>query len=769
MLEFQHIFSKGSGDLGCFSEIKHKINTGDERPVKQPMRRTPIGFEKEEEENLKLMLETGVISESSSDWASAPVLVRKKDGSVRYCVDFRCLNDKTVKDLFPLPSISQCLDQLSGNMYFSTLDMASGYWQIEIDEQDRHKTAFITKFGLFEHRRMAFGLCNAPATFQRVIQLVLRGLTWDKILAYLDDVIVLGKNFQDHIKNLRTTFERFAKYNLKLKPKKCVLFQTETTFLGRIVSSEGVGVNPNNIEKVKNWPIPKSVKDVEKFLGFLNYHREHIRDYAKITSVLYELKGSKAIFNWQGKHQEAFEDLIGKLTTAPVLAYPNSDDMFILDTDASDHSIGAVLSQVQDGTERVISYGSFVLTPEQRKYCVTRKELLAVVRFTRQYRHYLLGRKFLVRTDHNSLTWLLRFKYIEGQLARWLAELSQFDMTVIHRPGVRHGNADALSRVTDDIPFCDCYRAGSDPNSLPCAGCKYCLRAHNQWSRFSEEVDDVVPLAVRTVNLVKPVSRSVPWITGYTTREMSEIQSSDPCLGKLIAWILSEKEPEQRELYLGSPAVKHFYICRKQLLYKDGLLYYKWKEEAGDRFLLMVADKLKQEVMSLNHDIPLSGHMGIAKTLARVKQSFMWYNLRKDVELFVKSCSECNKNKKANVKAKAALGQFHAGSPLERVHIDILGPFTPSSKGNQYVVMIVDQFTKWLECFPLPHQSAEEVARCVVDGFISRFGCPLEIHTDQGKNFDGNLFASVCELLHIVKKRTTPYRPCSNGQVERYN
>ena len=161
--------------------------------------------------------------------------------------------------------------------------------------------------------------------------------------------------------------------------------------------------------------------------------------------------------------------------------------------------------------------------------------------------------------------------------------------------------------------------------------------------------------------------------------------------------------------------------------------------------------------------------MGIVKTLARIKQSFMWYNMKKDVELFVKSCSECNKNKKANVKAKAALGQFHAGSPLERVHIDILGPFTPSSKGNQYVLMIVDQFTKWLECFPLPHQTAEEIAKCVVDGFISRFGCPLEIHTDQGKNFDGNLLASVCELLHIIKKRTTPYRPCSDGQVERYN
>ena len=210
-----------------------------------------MGFEGEEEENLKLMLDIGIITESSSDWASAPVLVRKRDGTVRYCVDFRSLNTKTVKDLFPLPSISHCLDQLSGNMYFSTLDMASGYWQIEIDEKDCHKTAFITKYGLFEHKRMAFCLCNAPATFQRVIQFVLRGLTWSKILAYLDDVIVLGKDFADHLSNLRLTFGRFRKYNLKLKPKKCNLFHTETTFLGRVVSAKGVAVNPENIEKVQ--------------------------------------------------------------------------------------------------------------------------------------------------------------------------------------------------------------------------------------------------------------------------------------------------------------------------------------------------------------------------------------------------------------------------------------------------------------------------------------------------------------------------------------
>ena len=765
LLKYQDIFSKGSHDIGCFKEIKHTIDTGTERPVKHPMRRTPMGFEGEEEENLKQMLDIGVISESSSDWASAPVLVRKRDGSVRYCVDYRSLNAKTVKDLFPLPSISQCLDHLSGNRYFSTLDMASGYWQIEIDEKDQHKTAFITKYGLFEHKRMAFGLCNAPATFQRVIQFVLRGLTWTKTLAYIDDVIVLGKDFTDHVTNLELTFQRFRQHNLKLKPKKCSLFHTETTFLGHVVSFEGVAVNPDNITKVKKWPIPQSVKDVEKFLGFVNYHRDHIQDYAGLTSILYKLTGSKATFEWQENHQEAFDTVKEKLVNAPILAYPNATDVFILDTDASGTAIGAVLSQLQDGDEKVISYGSYVLTPEQRKYCVTRRELLAVIRFTRQFRHYLLGRKFYLRTDHNSLTWLLRFKYIEGQLARWLEELSQFDMIVQHRPGNRHRNADGLSRIPDETSFCNCYQAGVDLADLPCQGCKFCTRAHQQWSRFESDVDDVVPLAVRTAS----VSPDVQWILSYTEEELSKLQQNDPCLKKLIVWLQTDITPSQRELSLCSPAVKYFYLNRSRLSYQNNLLWYSWKDVIGEKQLLVVPECLKQEVLSLNQDIPLTGHMGIAKTLLRIRKSFIWYKMSRDVELFVKSCQVCNRSKKAKTKAKAGLGQYHVGSPLERVHVDILGPFTPSTKGNQYVLMIVDQFTKWLECFPLPHQNAEETARCMVDGFISRLGCPVEIHTDQGKNFDGKLFATVCDLLQITKTRTTPYRPCSNGQVERYN
>ena len=539
-IEYSDIFATCDTDLGCFDAVKHRIDTGNARPIKQRMRRTPIGFEKEEEKHLKSMLDSGVIRPSASDWSSPPVLVRKKDGGVRWCIDYRALNNVTIKDVFPLPLIEECLDTLSGTKYFSTLDMASGYWQIEIDEPDRHKTAFITKYGLYEHTRMGFGLCNAPATFQRAVQLVLRGLTWKDVLAYLDDIIVLGTDFQHHLENLEKVFKRFRQHNLKLKPRKCVLFQTEVKFLGKIVSKEGVAVNPDNIKAVNTWPTPKSTKDVEKFLGFVNYHRDHIKDYAKISGCLYGLTG-KNEFNWKQEHTDAFRHLQKALTSAPVLAYPTPDDHFILDTDASDHSIGSELIQIQDGVEKVISYGSFILTPEQRKYCTTRKELLAVVKFTRQFRHYLLGRQFTLRTDHNSLTWLTRFKLIEGQLARWLEELSQYNMVIVHRPGKKHTNADGLSRIPDEEETCNCYHAGSTLDTLPCGGCRYCKRAHEQWSRFEDDVDDVVPLAVRVLEQTE--TNPTYWGPSLSKTELRSAQLEDPDLLKIITWLESNQDP----------------------------------------------------------------------------------------------------------------------------------------------------------------------------------------------------------------------------------
>jgi len=256
--------------------MKHRISTSDEEPVQERLRQTPMRFVGEEESALKKMLDGGIIQPSSSEWASAPVLVRKKDGSVRYAIDYRKLNAKTIKDNYPLPLIAECLDSLQGSLWFHGLDLAAGYWQVVLDPKDAHKTAFVTKYGLFEYNRMPFGLCNAPATFQRVMHLVLRGLGWKQVLVYLDDVVVLGSSFKESLLNLKTTLQRFRKHTLKLKPKKCQLFQKEVKFLGRIVSSDGVKVSDEHIRCVRDWQTPRNAVELTKFLGFINYHREFI-------------------------------------------------------------------------------------------------------------------------------------------------------------------------------------------------------------------------------------------------------------------------------------------------------------------------------------------------------------------------------------------------------------------------------------------------------------------------------------------------------------
>lgn len=368
IISYQEVFAKNDFDMGSFNgEIQHRIDTGNAKPIRQKLRRTPLCFEKEEKEHLDHMLEKGIIAPSSSDWASSPVLVRKKDGSLRYCIDFRGLNKVTTKDAFPLPNMNDCLESLKGSYFLSTLDMQAAYWNITVHRDDKHKTAFITKYGLFEHNRLPFGLCNSPATFSRIIQLVLQGLTWTECLAYLDDILVLGFDFEDHLEKLGHVLARFKQYNLKFKPKKCHFFQKEVKFLGRIVNGNGVMITPENIETMKNWPEPKNVKELESFLGFMNYHRDHVRNFAEYVEPLHKLVSKKSEYKWTDQHQEAFKNLKDSFLYATLLHHPDPDEMFILDTDASDKCIGAELSQVQDGIEKTICFASKVLTPQQRK------------------------------------------------------------------------------------------------------------------------------------------------------------------------------------------------------------------------------------------------------------------------------------------------------------------------------------------------------------------------------------------------------------------
>ena len=759
--EFATIFSKSDTDLGHFKAVYHRIITRNNDPIKARIRRTPIHFEAEEGANLKKMLDAGVITESCSEYAHPVCLVRKKDGSVRWCIDTRVLNSYTVKDRFPLPKIEQCLDTLCGNRYFSTLDIASGYWQIEIAPEDQKKIALITKYGLFEHKMMCFGLCNGPATFQRAMQFVLSGLLWDKALCYLDDVISLGSDFESALANLREFFGRFREHNLKMKPKKCVLCQEQVEYLGRLVSYEGVTVRSEHLQVIRDWPLPTTKQELQSFLGFANYHREYVKDYSVVVEVLQQLvnNSKSGPIQLAQCHLDAIENIREKLCNAPIFPYPNPDYTFILDCDASSIAIGCELLQIVDGKERVIAFGSYSLTPAQRRYCTTRKELLAVIRFTRQFRHYLLGRNFIVRTDHNSLTWLMSFKNIEGQLARWMEELSQFDMSIVHRAGKLHANADALSCIPDELEYCPNYQSGVALSKLPCYSaenpCKFCTRAEEKWSHFDEDVDYVVPLSVRKVTVTPDIPNGSPnfWFPGYDQGEIRREQMDDPELNVIIGWLESKAELTQGDISLQSPAVKHYCLMRDQLVFKDGVMFYRWEDCLECRFLLIVPDSLQAEVLHMNHDSRDSGHLGQRNTYLRIKKSFYWFRMNSSVYHYVRTCAKCSTNKKPRRRRRAKLGQYHVGAPMDRVMIDILGPLSKTPHGKMVIIMLIDQFTKWIECFPLPDQSAELVAKTIVDEFFTRMGTPLEIHSDKGSNFVSNLFSTLCVLLQITTRQ----------------
>jgi hypothetical protein len=303
---------------------------------------------------------------------------------------------------------------------------------------------------------MPFALCNAPATFERLMETVLRGLTYESCLVYLDDVIVIGSTFEEHLLNLRKVFERFRDARLKLNPGKCHLLQREVKYLGHIVSPEGISTDPEKLKAVREWPAPKDKHEVRSFLGLCTYYRRFISGFANIAKTLTKLTEQKKIFQWTPGAETAFQTLKGALCTAPVLAYPQPGERFIVDTDASNFGIGGVLSQVQDGQERVIAYYSQTLNKAEKNYCVTRRELLAIVRTLEHFHKYLYGQPFYLRIDHSALIWLMSFKNLEGQTARWIQRLQEYNFTSEHRQGRRHNNADALSRrpCQDECAHC---------------------------------------------------------------------------------------------------------------------------------------------------------------------------------------------------------------------------------------------------------------------------------------------------------------------------
>ncbi|KRX51502.1 Retrovirus-related Pol polyprotein from transposon, partial [Trichinella sp. T9] len=716
--------SRGEADLGRTSLVKHRIETGGAQPVKLPPRRLPQAQREVVDRLIREMLHAGVIETASGPWSSPVVLVRKKDGSPRFCVDYRRLNAITRVDAQPLPRIDDTLDALAGSQWFSTLDLASGYWQVEVAEPDREKTAFSTPMGLFQFRVMSFGLCNAPATFQRLMENALRGLTFKGCLVYLDDIIVYGRTEEEHLERLEGVLSRLQSVGLKIKPEKCQLMRQSVRYLGHIVTQHGVSTDPEKTAAVQEWPTPRCVREVRQFLGLASYYRRFVRNFAGVANPLHALTRKGEKWRWGPKEEEAFARLKDALVSPPILCHPDFDRTFLVDVDASEDAIGAVLSQQgEQGPPGVVAYASRSLSRAERSYCATRKEMLALVWATHHFRPYLYGRKFTARTDHNSLKWLRNFREPEGQVARWLEKLAEFDFEVVHRPGKKHQNADALSRRA-------CRQCGSRDDSSN------------------------VHVAAMALDSVSPVER---W-----QREDAE------CM-QVREWI--EKETWPQLAPEGSLWMKSLWSQRDRIVLQEGTIYRTWEiPDTGDSRLLPVIPRRNiPEILKTIHNQPTGGHLGVAKTLAKVRQRYYWPQQREDVEDWCRACQTCAARAIPTRKLQAPMQLQPVSHPFQRVAMDLVGPLEETQIGNRYILVVCDYFSKWPEAFPLPNAEARTVATALVNGVFCRYGAPETLHSDQGRNFESELVKEVCQLFGVTKTRATAYHPQSDGLVERMN
>ena len=739
------LFVGPDGKLGLTSIVKHTIDTQNAPPVKRRPYKPALSQRKVIEDEIDRMLKHNIVEPSTSPYASPVVLVTKKDGSPRFCVDYRGLNAQTVKNSWPIPNINDCLDSLAGGKYFSTLDLASGYNQCEVDEADREKTAFICHKGLFQFRVLPFGLCNAPATFEQLMERVLQGLQWERCLVYLDDIISFGSTWEMALFNLQCVFDRLKAANLKMKPKKCTLFQQSVTFLGHKVTPEGICCDEEKIQAVRNWPVPKNVKDIRAFVGFANYYRRFIKSFAHVAAPLTALTKKDRPFQWTDICQEAFETLKLKLTEAPILAYPSCDEnsTFILDTDASDWAISGVLSQVQNGVERVIAYASKTLSNSQRKYCTTYKELLAVVTFVKHFRHYLLGVKSVIRTDHNSLKWLMNFKDADGLVGRWIMTLQPFDLEIQHRPGAKHGNADGLSRqqfvtkrrrcgreLCPDCPtgtgtpigIVNVIQTCSKPNKvvmndMATQACLDHLESNTDDLDSSTERNEVpepetAPGSSVQASAYNSMVEGCNWMKTWSVEDLVELQMANPAIAKLLTWKKEGRScPSRQELLQESSEVKELCGQWRALIVENGLLYRQWTPKSVKTVCLQLIapQEIKQEIFKQVHVVRSGGHLGVRRTLVKIRQRFFWPHCKADVERWCKECTTC-----AQVKAgpgyKAPLHQVPVRRKLERVALDVMGELPETRNGNKYILVATNYHTKRTHAMAMPDQPAQIVA-----------------------------------------------------------
>ena len=780
LFKYEAVLSVDDYDLGYTDILTHKIDTGSNRPVREPLRRQPPPYLQFIDEEVEKMLTAKVIEPAHSDWASNVCLAKRKDGRLRFAIDFRRVNRLTKPDSYPLPRIDSCLDMLNGSSWFCTIDLRSGFWQVAQDPADADKTTFLTRKGSFRFKVLPFGLQGSPSLFQRVMDLVLAGLTWQTCLVYLDDIIAFSRTPEDLLVRLDQIFQRLKQHNLKLKPSKLCLFQQELIFLGYKISADGIGTDPEKTRTVLDMAPPRNVKELRSTMGCFGYYRRFISSFSQIAEPLFALlrKGEK--FIWTSSHQRAFDLLKTKLASAPVLALPCDDAQTVLDVDASDSGLGAVLSNVINGEERPVAYASRTYNPCEKSYCITRRELLALIFGLKHFRQYCLGRHVIVRTDHAPLLAIKSNPNPSAQMCRWLDLIEEMDITILHRPGIRHGNADGCSRAQSACKQCTLSAASYQrlDNLHAVSDQQQATQSNPTSSDTVTSEIDVTSISTGVVtstahqNQRDAVGHSVHRSrVQHTTFNMdfAAEQQVDPDIKPVLeALSQSETMPDWVAHNKCSEDTKNLLAQWPLLSMQNGMLCRKWIDGRQQTrwWQCVIPFSCREKVMQMAHTGMTGGHYGVKKTCFQVKRRAYWKSWRHDCTRFVRQCPQCATYHRGKPPKPGELQDMQTGSPFERVGIDLTGPWA-KSENKVYILTFIDHFTKWADAIPLPNKEAVTVANALVSRIFTQVGVPLQILSDQGKEFDNNLMMSLCNKLGVDKVRTSPYHAATNGCTER--